>query len=88
MVKEVFMRMEVLKTYSNEMSIAVIMPWPYKDNLLNYSGVIYNKTVTRDLHGRLFNAIKALNYKRVMGILKRNRFASRPYYEGITSLYI
>lgn len=43
------MRIEVLKTYDNEVAIAVIMPWPYKENngLTAYDGLVYNKTVTR-----------------------------------------
>lgn len=82
------MRLEVLKTYRDEMAIAVIMPWPYKENPLNLSGVVYNKTVTWNLYYRLFNGISGNNYKKVKGILARNKFIAREYRAGITNLYI
>ncbi len=82
------MRLEVLKTYSNEVAIAVIMPWPYKENPKNLSGVVYNKTVTLNLYYRLFNGISANNYKKVKGILNRNKFVAREYRAGVTNLWI
>lgn len=82
------MRLEVIKDYGDEISIAVIMPWPYKENPLNWDGIIYNKTVSIDLYYRLFNAVQSKDYGKVQGILNRNRFAKREYKQGITTLYI